>query len=292
MKIGLQINNFTWPGGDEKIGETLTEISSTADEQGFYSLWVMDHFFQIGHVGRPEEPMLEAYTTLGFIAGVTKKVKLGTMVTGVIYREPALLIKAVSALDVLSGGRAYFGIGAAWNEEESKALGFYFPPLKERFARLEETLKIAGQMFKGDEKPFSGEYYKLERPMNHPRVLSKPHPPILIGGGGEKKTLRLVAEYADACNLFARTGKEELVHKLEVLKEHCKEVGRNYGDIEKTVLSMVDGEDLNPSEVIEECKSLRELGIDQVIYGIRNISKIDPLKVFGSEIIPEVEKIS
>ncbi len=291
MRIGLQVNRFTWPGGDKKIGETLTKIAKTADEENFYSIWVMDHFFQIGHVGKPEEPMLEAYTTLGFMAGITKNIKLGTMVTGVIYRDPALLIKAVSALDVLSGGRAYLGIGAAWNEDESKALGFNFPPIKERFERLEEVLKIAGQMWSGDEKPFKGKHYKMERPMNSPQVLSKPHPPILIGGGGEKKTLRFVAEYADACNLFARAGTGELVHKLDILKKHCKDVGRDYNEIEKTVLAFADGENMDADEIITECKGLKEFGIDHVIYSIKNVENIEPLRVFGKSVIPQVSKL-
>ncbi|MCL4353282.1 LLM class F420-dependent oxidoreductase [Patescibacteria group bacterium] len=290
MKLGLQINNFSWPGGSKSLGKTLTDVARTADEQGFYSVWVMDHFFQIGHLGAPEEPMLEAYTTLGFLAGVTKKVKLGTMVTGIIYREPALLVKAVSALDVLSGGRAYFGVGAAWNEYESNSLGFDFPPVKQRFEMLEEALKISTQMFDENEKPFVGKHYKLERPMNHPQVVSKPHPPILIGGGGEKKTLRLVAQYADACNLFARSGTEEVVHKLEVLKKHCKDVGRDYNEIEKTALSFVDGNNINPHDVVKDCQKLKEIGIDHVIFSIGSVYKIDPLKVFGKEIIPEVSK--
>ncbi len=290
MKLGLQINNFSWPGGSKSLGKTLTDVARTADEQGFYSVWVMDHFFQIGHLGAPEEPMLEAYTTLGFLAGVTKKVKLGTMVTGIIYREPALLVKAVSALDVLSGGRAYFGVGAAWNEYESNSLGFDFPPVKQRFEMLEEALKISTQMFDENEKPFVGKHYKLERPMNHPQVVSKPHPPILIGGGGEKKTLRLVAQYADACNLFARSGTEEVVRKLEVLKKHCKDVGRDYNEIEKTALSFVDGNNINPHDVVKDCQKLKEIGIDHVIFSIGSVYKIDPLKVFGKEIIPEVSK--
>ncbi len=288
MKIGLQINKFTWTGGDAKIGELLKDIAVSADKNGFYSVWVMDHFFQIGYVGAPEEPMLEAYTTLGYIAGLTKKVKMGTMVTGVIYRDPALLVKAVTALDVLSGGRAVLGIGAAWNEQESKALGFNFPPLKERFERLEETLQIFQRMWSGDSKPFKGKHYHLEHPLNSPQALQKPHPPILVGGGGEKKTLRLVAQYADACNLFARAGIEELNHKLDVLQKHCEEVGRNYEEIEKTVISHLDGEDINPDEVIHECMQLGQAGIDQVIYSISGVEKIKPLDIFGKKIIPQV----
>jgi len=199
MKIGLQIPSFTWPGGPEKIGQQLAEIARSAEQAGFYSLWVMDHFFQIGGVGPIENEMLESYSTLAYLAGLTNTVKLGTMVTGVVYRHPGVLIKTVTTLDVLSGGRAYLGIGAAWNEQEALSLGIPFPPIKERFEQLEETLQIAQQMLSGSQEPYEGKYYHLKRTLNSPQVLSKPHPPILIGGMGEKKTLRLVAKYADAC---------------------------------------------------------------------------------------------
>lgn len=291
MRIGLQINRFTWPGEPQSIRDTLKNIATTADVAGFYSIWIMDHFFQISFIGSKEEPMLEAYTTLGFLAGITKKVKLGTMVTGVIYRHPSLLIKAVTALDVLSKGRAYLGIGAAWNEEEARALGFRFPPLKERFEQLEDTLQLAHQMFADDQKPFQGKQFTLEEPINHPLPLSKPHPPILIGGGGEKKTLRFVAQYGDACNLFAQVGKEELTRKLDILKQHCKDIGRDYNEIEKTVLSNFVSQEINAKQVIDDCKELRELGIDQVIISIPNVREIEPLKVFGEKIIPAVSKL-
>jgi F420-dependent oxidoreductase-like protein len=291
MNLGLQINRFTWPDGDKGIGPKLAEIVKTADDAGFYSVWVMDHFFQIDRVGAPEEPMLEAYTTLGYIAALTKKVKLGTMVTGVIYRNPALLIKAVSALDVISGGRAYLGIGAAWNDYESESLGFNFPPVKERFEMLEETLQIALQMWKGDETPFHGKHFNMERPMNSPQVLSKPHPPILIGGGGEQKTLKFVAKYGDACNLFAQMGDEEVQHKLDVLKKHCQDVGRNYDEIEKTALWQIRDEAVDPEAIIETAKHLKEMGFDQMIVGIRKAYEIEPLKIFGEKIIPEVSKL-
>lgn len=291
MRVGIQISRFTWKGQPKTISDTLRSIATLADEGGFYSIWVMDHFFQIGHIGDPEEPMLEGYTTLGFLAGITKKAKLGTMVTGVIYRNPALLVKIVTTLDVLSKGRAYLGIGAAWNEEESNALGFAFPPIKERFEQLEEALQIAKQMWQGDEKPYNGKHYNLGRPMNSPQSISKPHPPILIGGGGEKKTLRLVAQYADACNLFAQAGKEEVTHKLEVLKQHCKDVGRNYDEIEKTALFQIRGEDFDPKEVIAEFKSMHELGFSQLIVGFREAEKLEPIKKFIDKVLPKVAKI-
>lgn len=289
MKVGLQISRFTWPGEPKIIRDTLAKIATTADNGGFDSLWVMDHFFQIMHIGKSEEPMLEAYTTLGFLAGITKKVTLGTMVTGVIYRNPTLLVKEVTTLDVLSGGRAILGIGAAWNEEESNALGFAFPRLKARFEQLEETLQIAIQMFANNDHPFEGKHYKIPRPLNHPQPISHPHPPILIGGGGEKKTLRLVARYANACNLFAGDD-ATLIHKLEVLKQHCKDVGRNSEEIEVTVLNHATAE-LNPKQIIQHCKHLKDLGVDHVIFGIPNIQKITPLTLFVEKIIPHVSKI-
>ncbi len=287
MKVGLQISKFTWPGEPKTIHSILTKIAQTADKGGFSSLWVMDHFFQIEYIGPEEEPMLEAYTTLGYLAGITKQVKLGTMVTGVIYRQPALLIKAVTTLDVISNGRAYFGVGAAWNESESKALGFPFPEIKVRFEQLEDVLKLAKQMWSDDERAFTGKQFTLPRPLNHPQAISKPHPPILIGGGGEKKTLRYVAQYADACNLFARAGEEELVRKLDILKKHCSDVGRNYDEIEKTVLYQVPPE-FDAKKVVEELKHLHSLGIDHAIMGIPTMYEIDPIKKVSLEVIPQV----
>src|SRR5258705_12254894 len=202
MKIGLQIPSFTWPGGAAAIGPTLGRIARQADDVGFDSIWVMDHFFQIRGVGPAEDPMLEGWTTLGFLAAQTSRARLGLMVGGVHYRKPGLWVKAATTLDVLSGGRAWLGIGAAWNQEESEALGFPFPPVAERFERLEETLQICLQMWGGDETPFEGKHYQLARPLNRPQPLTRPHPPIMIGGGGERKTLRFVARYAQACNLF------------------------------------------------------------------------------------------
>lgn len=240
MKIGLQVVRFNWPGHPQNIGPKLKDIARTAEGAGFQSLWVMDHYYQIAPgLGEKDDPMLQAYAGLSYMAAVTERIKLGTMVTGVIYRQPAYLVKTVTALDVLSGGRAYLGIGAAWYEEEAVGLGFAFPPLAERFERLEETLQIAKHMWRGDRNPYHGKHYRLEEPINQPQPLTDPHPPILIGGMGERKTLRLVAQYADACNLFLRAGMEELSHKLDVLRGHCEDVGRDYGEIEKTTLGTV-----------------------------------------------------
>jgi len=292
MKIGLQIPNFTWPGGPNKIAGTLEEIARTADQAGFASLWVMDHFFQIGMgYGPAENEMLESYSTLAYLAGLTKKVKLGTLVTGVIYRYPGLLIKTVTTLDVLSGGRAYLGIGAAWNEREAKGLGVPFPPLKIRFQQLEETLQIAKQMWSENDGAFHGKQYQLQETLNHPRPLSQPHPPILIGGSGEQKTLKLVATYADACNLFIRMGMDAVGEKLDVLKRHCDAVGREYAEIEKTTLGTVHlaGGQQSPADVIKLCKTLSEIGIQHAIFNMPNVHEIKPLETFGREIIPEVE---
>jgi len=234
MKIGLSIADFTWPSGPAKLGSTLSQVARTADQAGFDSIWVMDHFWQIRMNGPEHHEMLEGYSALSFMAAVTSRAKLGTMVTGAVYHHPGILAKTVTTLDVLSGGRAWLGIGAAWNEAESRGLGIPFPPIGERFERLEETLQICLAMWegkRGSEKPLHGKHYQLERPLNSPQSLTRPHPPILIGGGGEKKTLRLVAQYADACNLFPSP---EIPRKLDILREHCRAVGRNYDDIEKT----------------------------------------------------------
>ncbi len=290
MRIGLQVPSFTWPGGATEIGSRLADIARTADDAGFASIWVMDHFFQIEMVGRPEEPMLEAYSSLSYLAGLTQRVRLGALVTGVVYRYPGILIKTVSTLDVLSGGRAYFGIGAAWYEREARGLGVPFPPLRERFERLEETLRIARQMWAGDMTPYNGRHYQLAEPLNSPQPLSKPHPPILIGGMGERKTLRLVAQYADACNLFARAGADELRRKLDVLKRHCDDVGRPYDEIERTALSTVHlaSEGMSVSQVIELCRTLADAGIQHAIFNMPNVHEIAPLETFGREIIPAV----
>ncbi len=288
MRMGLQIPSFTWPGGPQEIGSRLTDIAQAADQSGFSSLWVMDHFFQIRGVGQPEEPMLEGYSALGYLAGVTQQIRLGTLVTGVVYRHPGVLVKTVSTLDVLSGGRAYFGIGAAWNKPEADGLGIPFPPLKERFERLEETLQIAKQMWSNQVAPYQGHHYQLAETLNSPQPLSKPHPPILIGGAGEKKTLRLVAQYGDACNLFARAGDEVIRHKLEVLRRHCQQVGRSYDEIERTALGTIklakDG--MSVSQVIEMCQGLENAGIQHFIVNMPNVSEIDPILTLGREVIP------
>jgi F420-dependent oxidoreductase-like protein len=290
MKLGLQIPDLTWPGGAAKLGPTLATIAKTADEAGFDSIGLMDHFFQIGSIGPPEHEMLEAYTTLGFLAAHSERAKLMTVVTGVHYRHPGILAKIVTALDVLSGGRAWLGIGAGWNEQESRGLGVPFPPLKERFEMLEETLEICLQMWSGDEKPYRGKHYQLERPLNSPQSLSRPHPGIMIGGSGEQKTLRLVARFGDACNLWPTP---EIPHKLEILRAHCEAVGRDYDAIEKTAMLQFDigekGEKVDA--VIGQLHWLAGMGIQTVIGGVKDVWRVKPLEIFGERVIPAVAKL-
>ena len=290
MKLGLHIPDFTWPGGPASLGHDLARISEAAEAAGYDRISVMDHFFQIGHLGPPEHEMLEAYTTLGFLAAHTTRVRLLTLVTGVVYRQPGLLAKLVTTLDVLSGGRAMLGIGAAWNEEEARGLGLAFPPLAERFEHLEDALQVCLQMWSGEDGEFTGRHARLTRTLNSPQALSRPHPPILIGGGGERKTLRLVARYAQACNLFAGP---ELEHKLEVLRQHCEREGRNYDDIEKTVSYRFDvgehGE--RAAQVVADLRGLSRLGV-QVAHGaLRDVWRITPLEIIGREVIPAVAEL-
>jgi F420-dependent oxidoreductase-like protein len=290
VKLGLQIPDFTTQDGPSRLGADLATVARTADDAGFEFLAVMDHFFQIGPIGPPELEMLEAYTTLGYLAASTSRAKLLTLVTGVTYRHPGILAKIITTLDVLSGGRAWLGIGAAWNEEESRGLGIPFPPIAERFERLEETLQICLQMFRGDASPFHGEHYQLERPLNSPPPLSQPHPPILIGGSGEKKTLRLVARYAQACNLFPGP---DLARKLDVLRGHCEAEGRSFDEIEKTVYFIYDvgpkGE--NAAQVVDQLGGLAQMGFSAAIGAVANVWDVTPLEVIGSEVIPAVANL-
>jgi F420-dependent oxidoreductase-like protein len=291
VQIGLQIPDFTTPDGPARLGANLATVARTADEQGFDYVAVMDHFFQIGAIGPPELDMLEAYTTLGFLAAHTTRAKLLTLVTGTVYRHPGVLAKTVTTLDVLSGGRAWLGIGAAWNEEESAGLGIPFPPVAERFERLEETLQILHQMWRGDEQPYDGRHYQLARPLNVPGPLSRPHPPIMVGGTGERKTLRLVAKYADACNLFPSP---EIGHKLDVLRAHCEREGRDYDEILKTCYYRFDvgpkGE--NVGRVIDDLRRFADLGIQAAIGQVLDVWRVTPLEVIGREVIPAVRERS
>ena len=287
MKIGLQIPSFSWPDGDREIGPTLAKIARTADQGGFDLIGVMDHFFQIGSLGPPELEMLEAYTTLGYLAANTSHARLTTIVTGAPYRYPGVIAKIVTTLDVLSGGRAMLGIGAGWNEYEAKSLGIPFPPVAGRFDWLEDTIRVCLAMWQGDESRLKGKSFVFDRPLNSPQSLTRPHPPIMIGGMGEQKTLRLVAKYADACNLFPTP---QVGHKLDVLRRHCEREKRNYDDIEKTTMFGFDvgerGE--NVGTIVERLRGLARLGFVTAIGGVRDAHKIVPLEIIAREIIPAV----
>ncbi|MBI1282385.1 MAG: TIGR03560 family F420-dependent LLM class oxidoreductase [Anaerolineaceae bacterium] len=292
MHIGLQIPSFKYPGGTAAIRPKLKAIATTAEAAGFYSMWVMDHFYQIeGLFGEPHtDPMMESYTTLGYLSGLTEKVYLGVMITGVIYRWPSILLKTVNTLDIVSGGRTYLGIGAAWYEQEAKGFGVPYPNTSERFEWLEDTLQLAHKLWEGDEVSFTGKHFSAPKMTNNPRPLSTPHPRILVGGGGEKKTLRMVAQYADACNLFEASGRDTLQQKLDILKEHCQQLGRNYDDIEKTALGtalLTAGNDTVES-ILARLKTLKELGFTHAIFNMPNVYDITPLETFGKEIIPAV----
>lgn len=307
MKIGLQVYQYDWSGSPRNTGGKLAEIGETAEECGFSSMWVMDHFFQVGHrFGPPEAPMLEGYSVMAFLAAITHRMKLGLMVTASPYRHPGVLIKTVTTLDVLSGGRAYLGIGAGWYEQEARCLGIPFPATKrELLGRFEETLQIAKQMWAGDTKPYHGKYYHLTAPLNSPPPISRPHPPILIGCEKEKRMLQLVAKYANAVNFhlgtplvgFWETGKhwydtraERLPRKLKKLELFCHDYGRSIDEIEKTVLATIrlSPTTMKPKDVVVLCRELSEMGFDHVIFNMPNVADIEPLRTFDEAIIPEV----
>jgi F420-dependent oxidoreductase-like protein len=305
MKLGIGITTFPWPA--EQIGPVVSGIATAADEAGLDSLWVMDHFFQIRLSGLPpESPMPEAYATLGYLGGLTKRIKLGTLVTSVAYRHPGVLVKTVTSLDVLTGGRVIFGVGAGapFNVEpagpgttfEAEGLGIPFPSLAERFERLEEVLQIAHQMWRGDDRPYQGTHYQLVRPLNSPNSVQRPHPPILIGGSGERKTLRLVARYADACNLFDVPGsrfRDDIGHKLDVLREHCAREGRDFAAIEKTITSNVDfGEDpkAGAAALLAHLRELAAAGVDHALVSPRRAWDEATFDAIAA-ILPEVHDI-
>jgi F420-dependent oxidoreductase-like protein len=294
MHIGLQIPSFKYPGGTAAIRPRLKEIVTSAEEAGFYSLWVMDHYYQIkGLFGEAyTDPMLEAYTTLGYIAGLTEKARLGVLVTGVIYRNPAVLMKMVNTLDILSAGRAYFGIGAAWYEDEAKGNGIPYPSTSERFEQLEDSLRLAKALWSSDEAPFTGKHFSAPAITNNPRPLSSPHPRIMIGGTGPNKTLRMVAQYADACNIGEWVGAENMQKSLDTLKAHCDTLGRDYNTVEKTSLSTahLSGTD-SVGSLIERIKKLSAMGFTHAIFNMPDVYKITPLKTFAKEIIPAVAEL-
>lgn len=308
-RFGLQIPNFTYEGvADGDLFERIAAIAATAEESGFDSVWVMDHLHQIPNVGPVTDPMLEGYTILGALAARTSRVSLGTMVTGVTYRNPALLAKIVTTLDLISSGRAICGIGAAWNEEEHVAYGFDFPPIGERLDRLEEALQICRAMFSQERPSFEGRHHRIHEVLNNPRPIRPEGIPIMIGGGGEKRTLRLVAQYADACNFF---GDLEMVrHKLDVLERHCEDVGRDPGEITKTRLGSIvvaptaeeaerRGQALmrkrnmseewfrayaavgDPDSVAEQVGAFLDAGLDGMIFNMGDAQELDPVRLAG-----------
>jgi F420-dependent oxidoreductase-like protein len=317
-RFGLQIPSFTYPadpaaaaGHADAAGlfERVASIATTAEDAGFDSLWVMDHFFQIPMVGALDEPMFEAYTLLGALAARTHTARLGALVTGVTYRNPALLAKQVTAIDVISGGRAVLGIGAAWFDTEHESLGFAFPTLSERFERLEDALQICRAMFTEDAPSFEGRHYRIEKAANRPRPIQPGGPPILVGGSGERKTLRLVAQYADACNLFGNV--DVIRHKLDVLKGHCETVGRDYGEITKTKLATLviapteaEVDDIlataaaarrvdvasvreftiagRPDAVVDQVAEHFDAGLDGIVFNMTDAHELDHVALAGT----------
>ena len=290
MKLGLHLSRWNWDNDPAKLAPKLKDIAALAEDVGFASLSVMDHFFQIPSNGRPEDNMLEAYTTLGFIAGRTSRIQLGTVVTSPSYRHPGVLVKQVTTLDVLSEGRAFLGIGAGFYEREHDGLGLRLPPIGERMQRLEETLLIALQMWSGDVNEHEGRHYHLREMLNVPASVTRPHPPILIGGGGERKTLRIAAKYANAVNFFGAIGREQLQHKLDVLSAHCEAEGTDYDAIEKTVQVQFNvgpgGE--STETVVERVAGLAELGFTRAIGSVKGVETLQPLELIGRHVIPAV----
>lgn len=293
MNVGIHIVSFTLPGGPAAIGPTLTEVARAAEEAGATNLSLMDHYLQLGgSIGSAEEPMLEGYTTLGYLAASTSTVELQLLVTGVTYRHPGLLAKIVSTLDVLSGGRAMLGVGAAWYEREHQALGVPFPRLAERFERLEETVQIVHQMWSDDVGPYTGKHYQLGATINSPQPLSRPHPPIMIGGGGETKTLRLVAKYANATNLFAgpHAGPEVVRAKLEVLRGHCAREGTDYDRIRKTILYVgpLQPDDKSGTDFADQMARYADVGVEEVHVMPYGPDPVGFVRGLGSHVIPAV----
>jgi F420-dependent oxidoreductase-like protein len=283
LELGLHIADFTWNGDAPELGPTLERLARSAEGAGIARLTVMDHLWQIGSVGSPENAMLEAYTTLGYLAGVTERVRLHALVTAVVYREPGLLAKQVTTLDVLSGGRAGLGLGAAWNEDEARGLGLLFPSTRERFERLEETLRICEQMWSDSDGPFDGVHYQLARTLNSPQSLSRPHPYLMIGGSGERKTLRLVARHADACNIFATP---EAAHKLAVLRGHCEAEGRDYDEIEKTTIVSVDAATTR-DDLLANLRRMRDIGFTVAYVFGKNPNPLATVELLAS-VVPEI----
>lgn len=283
MRFGLEINEFDWPGGEQEIGRHLAQVGKRAEAAGFHSLWVWDHFIQLRGW---EEPILEGWLSLAYLAAATQSIKLGALVTGITYRHPAILIKQATTLDVLSGGRSYLGVGAAWNEREHHAFGVEYGSWTYRFELLEDTLQIAHRVWSGERGPFDGKHIHLTEQIDSPPPVQKPHPPILIGGGGERKTLRLVAQYADATHQTT-ADPEVLRHKLEVLRRHCEELGRDYEEIEKycgfdvSTPDRVRGRMAEPGVLVERAARLAEAGAQGCFFVLPRLADSDSIERFG-----------
>lgn len=296
MRLGLQLPSFTYPGGTPRLRSDLAEIAQAAEAAGFESLWVMDHLFQLPvdtGWGGPDEPMLEAYATLGFFAGITNGIRLGALVGCSAFREPGLLVKTATTVDVLSGGRLTFGIGAGWYEREARGLGIPWPERRERFARLEETLRIAHQLWTDDRSAFAGPFTSLAEPIIRPQPLSRPHPPIMIGGNGERRTLRLVARYGDACN-FLVLEPDEIRAKLAVLRTHCEDLGRDVREIEITALDEVDLRPgrMNSSDVVARAQAQAAAGVQHLIVNMPDVWDVRHLELIGREVVPALQELA
>jgi F420-dependent oxidoreductase-like protein len=289
MELGIHYANFTLPGGPERTAPTLLDTARAAEEIGCTNFTLMDHFFQLEPMGGALEPMLEGYTALGFLAGQTERITLGLLVTGVTYRHPGLLAKTVTTLDVLSGGRAMLGIGAAWYEREHLGLGVPYPSMGERFERLEETLQICLQMWSEDEGPYEGKHFGLAETICRPAPLSSPRPKVLIGGGGERKTLRFVARYADACNLFS-AGHDEVAHKLDVLARHCETEGRDPAEIERTIIAMSNPLD-DVNAFLTDMEGYARVGIDKVMLVPGSDDPAGLVRGIGEEVLPRMREL-
>jgi len=288
MHVDIHVPRFTWPGGPEAIGPTFASLAQTAEAIGVRTLSVMDHWFQMDMMWPAEEPMLEGYTTLSFAAAKTERLRFRLLVGGVTYRLPGLLAKTVTTLDVLSGGRAELGLGAAWYEREHRGLGVPFPPLKERYERLEETLQICFQMWSDDNGPYEGRYFQLAETLCSPSPVSSPRPRVLIGGGGERKTLRIVATYADACNIIGNA--ETVAHKVDVLRGHCEDVGRDPAEIEVTALIMI-AEDAGPDAILQEAEALAAVGTQAIVIRSTGPAPSQWLEETWAPVIPRLADI-
>lgn len=289
MRFGFHFFDFTLPGGPEALAPAMRRTATSAEAIGASWFTVMDHYFQMEQFRTAHDPMLEGYTALGFIAGITERVKLGTVVTGVTYRHPGLLSKIVTTLDVLSEGRAFLGIGAAWYEREHRALGVPYPPLAERFERLEETLQIALQMWSDDEGPYEGKHYQLAETISVPKPVQAPHPPIVIGGSGERKTLRMVAQYADATNLIV-TDTDNAAHKLAVLREHCDDLGRDYDSIERTVQARLHP-DFDAEAILAQAEAFAAIGLQHMHFAVLGPDPAASVERFGELVAPRLAAI-